>query len=846
MKWTVFLCCAATMPLLYGCGQRRTAAERPQTINLLAQKPHAPADLSRSLNIAEWFSTGGQRDPLSIASYLAGSAGGDWLAVLPGRVDDVKWQPRFGDMSRMVMSSGSGISGIARYADAPNNSVAASIEAIRKSGTKIAVANKEGRMTLLFGTDDDLAHLRVHPPKEVAGALIQTQSSAGMVALVADFWKLDVRADPALLRNRDALLAARGTDPDKDEPTGSFAAMTGMYRTGITGLAGMRRGRSLTPSLRVRVDDRTTPEKLLTEIARYLGGVCRPVGSRWEIAVATDAKAVRAEIARLKGVIDFLPATEISGPSNAITGEPRITIATLGEEAEAALENIAAFGVPAITTLRSYLDPAKPAAATALRLLAAMPGPEAKRAVLDFARWLRSRPAEDSRTRYATGMLLGESVRLLAKAPDDQARQWLADAARDPRVSGELRSTARMALVKSEALSLLTSAAERAEYGRVSAGFPLRLSPEEATGPVKPAASGGTIEPLATCKGPDGSGWAVFLNGRCGDPSGLWLARGSHGNWQEFLYTGRPFPHNDVGYNPYGSQPPRPGCLKLAVGKDTVSFLPPESNVPDPQIATLQAKLNHPRLTHQQRLQISRQIAILQSRLWQRRANQLQQPITLSLADLRKDTDQDGLSDIAELPSGTDPRQADSDADGIADSQDINPLVARNTASTPRERFLQTVFVALYGGDSDPNPIIVILDRPYWQEFRGAQAPVYCMTKADFLKKAKKLMAWRVLQFGGPQESGSTILKLDGPCAYNDSGTRAEVHFWQWSPRTALGSPWALFYGMEAQAIPRDYLATFSRQGAGWRLEGIKPWKTATADGAVGEYLRQALEDRTY
>jgi hypothetical protein len=518
----------------------------------------------------------------------------------------------------------------------------------------------------------------------------------------------------------------------------------------------------------------------------------------------------------------------------------------LRDEAEAALANIAAFGVPAVPTLRAYLSLKTPAAAqAALRLLAAMPPPEAKRVLLEFARRLQSDPTAEGKPETAARLLLGECVRLVAKAPDAAARQWLADATRDRRVATDLRHKARMALVKHGAIALLTGGVETPTYRPLRNPFTLKVAPEDADKRGTPRGQDGNIEPLATCPGPGGSVWAVFTSGRCGDPLGLWLARGSQGKWDEFLYTGRSFPRN-TGYSPYDTQPPRPGCLKLVIDNDTVSLLPPEPQLQDRQTDKLRAKLRQPGLTPQQQVQIRRQLGMLQSRIWQRRANQLQQTIVLNLADLRKDGDADGITVLAEQSCGTDPTKTDSDGDGLNDGEDQNPIVARRQAALPRERFLQAVFAALYSGDPNPDPILVILEKPLWQEFRGTQAPVYCMTKADFLSKAKKLAAWRVLQFGGPRDQGSTILKLDGPCAYNDQGTRAEVHFWQWSPRSQLGYPWMMLYGIGTETMPRDHVATFSRQGAGWRLDGIQPWKTATADSAVGEYLRKAMEDGPY
>src|SRR5690349_16373225 len=96
---TVLPVCAllVALPTLCGCGRGQASADsgEPQDVAVLARKPHAPADLSRPFNVLAWNNGGARRDPLSVASQLAASAGGDWIAVLPKRTDDINWQPQF-------------------------------------------------------------------------------------------------------------------------------------------------------------------------------------------------------------------------------------------------------------------------------------------------------------------------------------------------------------------------------------------------------------------------------------------------------------------------------------------------------------------------------------------------------------------------------------------------------------------------------------------------------------------------------------------------------------------------------------------------------------------------------
>src|SRR5207245_1313382 len=168
------------------------------------------------------------------------------------------------------------------------------------------------------------------------------------------------------------------------------------------------------------------------------------------------------------------------------------------------------------------------------------------------------------------------------------------------------------------------------------------------------------------------------------------------------------------------------------------------------------------------------------SQIAQRVACKIQRPVVLSLTALRKDTDHDGLPDVAEARLGLDPAKADTDGDGIPDGKDANPLARPNPAPSDRERLLQAVFSALYGGD--------------------------------------------------PADAEATILRKDGPCLFNDDHTKAEVHIWQWRRRSA--QPYGGWRGMQSNDLPVDTLARFERHGE-WKLISLKPWRFDSADRAM-------------
>src|SRR5205814_1570086 len=150
--------------------------------------------------------------------------------------------------------------------------------------------------------------------------------------------------------------------------------------------------------------------------------------------------------------------------------------------------------------------------------------------------------------------------------------------------------------------------------------------------------------------------------------------------------------------------------------------------------------------------------------------------------------DRDGVPDVVEKRLGTDPARADTDGDGIPDGRDANPLAPPAPARSVRARLLQALFAALYGGDPTRSPVLVMLEPGQRQEFYGGRGRVLCISKADYAGRAERLGGLPRLQFGGPLEPDATILRQDGPCLFNDGGTHAEVHFWQWIPAPATGA----------------------------------------------------------
>lgn len=71
--------------------------------------------------------------------------------------------------------------------------------------------------------------------------------------------------------------------------------------------------------------------------------------------------------------------------------------------------------------------------------------------------------------------------------------------------------------------------------------------------------------------------------------------------------------------------------------------------------------------------------------------------VDISLADLKRDTDNDGLTDIAEWAMLLDPKRADTDGDGILDGRDPVPQVAASHTADPHASALVAVLTDMFG-----------------------------------------------------------------------------------------------------------------------------------------------------
>jgi len=104
-----------------------------------------------------------------------------------------------------------------------------------------------------------------------------------------------------------------------------------------------------------------------------------------------------------------------------------------------------------------------------------------------------------------------------------------------------------------------------------------------------------------------------------------------------------------------------------------------------------------------------------------------------SLADLMKDSDGDGLTDLAEQQLPLDPRNADSDGDGIRDGEDPLPNVALTKATTSRH----SAFAAALGFlTNEPDLAISVLvprSDTFMRRRSGDERTLFVITDPDNL-----------------------------------------------------------------------------------------------------------------
>jgi len=818
------------------------------------------------------YSSGADSDePLNVAKGLARAAGGSWVVFAPKPLDDVK---------RPTGDEATGMSSVEKI-----------LNGLSKAGTPLAWDTSKGYMLVDFASKDDLARIKTSPPIETSGVFMRGDTDDGMLKAFADIEHITITPDPALLQQRAAFRAARNEksedEPDNDQnPMSSYRRMMGQQP-------------QMTDAPEFQVVAKVDLPGLLRHLGEYYGGeFTNTAGTQWTMRPLTDTAKIQSEIARLKEPIDASAANSADmGSSFSSRQHPQtqsdeerdqmeqaMLAQPLGDDIVSAFDTLGALGSPAIATLGQYLDVTKPQQAiAAVQTLGAMSQPEAAAALSAFQQKLAAPPApgQSKAARAAIQLVL---IRTLTKKGGPEAARLLTAAALDQNSTVAARRSARMKLLKMGDITPFEGPTTR-EIADAAPHFilpyplpatpktPAATPPQPAAAPVSAASTpkgitvaqvkdtniievsastdsasissqaftfssgpGNTtasadpshVTAIATTQSADGDEWAVFVSGYYGSTNDIWLAHGHNGQWIEFLFTGEQFASSQRSYGV--AQVPAKGSCRMSVNGDSVVLSPPKGD-PAARLEALRILMSNPKTPAAQRTKAINEYSQLQSN----DTGSLSKALTYSLTTLRLDSDHDGLLDTVEKRLGTDPQKPDTDGDGLPDSKDANPLAG--PASGDRTALLQTIFTGLYGGDKSTTPIVVILDKPNFQEFTGANCRVLCMTKDDYISKTASLAGCRLLQFTGPDSGEDTILRQDGPCLFNESDTKAEVHFFFIDDASSYLQ---LMSFASNQGTGMDYIAMFEHT-SDWKLQSIKNWKFDSAMQSYTRYMQSQM-----
>jgi outer membrane protein assembly factor BamB len=244
----------------------------------------------------------------------------------------------------------------------------------------------------------------------------------------------------------------------------------------------------------------------------------------------------------------------------------------------------------------------------------------------------------------------------LAHSSDPRVVTLLTEAMRNPKAEHGLRVTARLALPRiggAEGLALVLADADK--------GGPLpsweqalaldRLSTRISRGPPPgPGESLSKRRLLATHRDKDGVLWGLLECGILGSRGDLWIIRHDGKHWTHPQFTGATYATPVV-------QKPEPRRFYGLTKHEMLAGGWVEKLVGNPE--------------------------------------------------LDRDSDADGLTDLAEQRLGTDPHNPDTDGDGIPDGKDRNPL-ASAVAESPGEKIVEAVADYELRGDGEIGPVCVI------------------------------------------------------------------------------------------------------------------------------------------
>jgi hypothetical protein len=386
-------------------------------------------------------------------------------------------------------------------------------------------------------------------------------------------------------------------------------------------------------------------------------------------------------------------------------------------------------GEPAVPTLVAALKPTEPVLAQAIiKALEQIGSTKAVDPLLEALKW----PARLKDKRYDDSYeeLRPAIVHALGRIGDARAAPALQALLAAPDTDDDLRKMVRVALgniapeVLSEEGFLRTVAVP---LPRMQLNLLSKTSPDLDEG----FGDGPDFVIRKTAQDETGEHWAAFLFARYGGSSDIWLAHPRDGATSGgYLFTG-------CTVKQYGARGPEARVNGLKVSKGKV------------------------------RLAWSRQP-------WGAKREEPQHA-DLSLADLRRDTDGDGLTDLLERRLATNPKAADTDGDGLSDAEDGNPLVAPPPSLTDEQQIVQAAFAHLYRGDKSLQVKLVSVSAIPALELYGYGGPVLWLTDEEHKRFRDDVGCGpESVTFSGHERVGDKWVPKS-PVTFADGGERARV-----------------------------------------------------------------------
>jgi hypothetical protein len=140
-----------------------------------------------------------------------------------------------------------------------------------------------------------------------------------------------------------------------------------------------------------------------------------------------------------------------------------------------------------------------------------------------------------------------------------------------------------------------------------------------------------------------------------------------------------------------------------------------------------------------------------------------EQERVLDIGAIERDTDRDGWTDIEEERLGLDPRDADSDGDGIIDGQDVTPNFAppAELADDLEARLMAKALFATFGLSGSRYLLLVQPDRPRLDVWGYAGPVIFGVERADWTADKDHGAVWMNWRVESIDDDTATVIISD-------------------------------------------------------------------------------------